>query len=77
MTFELLPLTAFALQSSGLAADAMGCVHTLTLRPDAGDRSESADQLRGTVTAGAWPAADGGLHTGVGPDMQPALTISF
>ena len=61
MNIDSLHLTAFALESSGAAAMAVGSVHTLTLGT-------------GNPSPQAWPLAG---RAGIGPALAPQPTAAF
>jgi hypothetical protein len=69
MRFDL-PLTAFALESAGAAARALGACHTLTLP----DHAAGTSQLPLEIETDGVP---NGHRIRIPSDAPPALTITF
>lgn len=78
MNIDLLPLSAFALESSRGADRLVAEAHTLTLRPTrpAFDSSQ-APSMGGSAWIEPLAAEGGRLHAAVLPADGPGLTITF
>jgi len=78
MNIDLLPFSAFALESSGAASRHAGEAHTLTLRPELAPVHPALPAMGGSVSIGG--AACGPapvLRAAVVPAAGPVLTITF
>ena len=72
MRFDL-PLTAFALESSGAAACALSGAHTLTLPAEV---SAEAEDILARLSL-AESGEGGGWQAGIGPHAPPTVTITL
>lgn len=76
MNIDLLPFSAFALESSGPAARALSDAQTLTLQLDLVPVHAAFEPaMGGSVSVG--PGATGSLRAQVVPAAGPVLTITF
>jgi len=78
MNIDLLPFSAFALESSGPAARAISDAQTLTLQLDlAPVHAAFEPAMGGSVSVGAAAGPAGSLRAQVVPAPGPVLTITF
>ena len=77
MNIDLLPFSAFALESYGAAAPSRGELHTLTLELALAPVHSARDAMSGSVSTSQVVAAVPGLRAAVLPADGSALTITF
>jgi hypothetical protein len=78
MNIDLLPFTAFALESSGTAAPSRGEFHTLTLQLALSALHSSHEPMAGSISAKPASAATAHpLRAAVRPADGTPLTITF
>ena len=78
MNIDLLPFSAFALESSGAAARAISDSQTLTLQLGLTPVHAAFDAaMSGSISLGSEAGAAGSLRAQVVPVAGPVLTITF
>ena len=77
MNIDLLPFTAFALESYGATEPARGELHTLTLRLALAPVHSSHEPMSGSASVDPAWAAPAALRAAILPADGSALTITF
>ena len=77
MNIDLLPFSAFALESYGTPAPSRGDLHTLTLKLALATVHSSHETMSGSVSTNQVFAADTALRAQVLPADGTVLTITF
>ena len=77
MNIDLLPFSAFALESYGTTAPSRGEMHTLTLELALAAVHSSHEAMSGSVTTSKASTAVASLRAAVLPANGNALTITF